>query len=55
MRLPQVSELVKDGLLKNLDGYAQSSGWDSWPASQLEQMRVGANGERGEGRSTPWA
>src|SRR3954469_25342793 len=39
MRLPQVSELVKDGLLKNLDGYAQAFGWDKWPASQLEQMR----------------
>ncbi|GIF51413.1 carbohydrate ABC transporter substrate-binding protein (CUT1 family) [Asanoa ferruginea] len=49
MRLPQVSELVKDGLLKNLDGYAQSTGWDKWPASQLEQMRVGASGQRGDG------
>ncbi|WP_433304862.1 ABC transporter substrate-binding protein [Actinoplanes sp. CA-030573] len=49
MRLPQVSELVKDGLLKNLDGYAQAYGWDKWPASQLEQMRVGANGQRGDG------
>jgi raffinose/stachyose/melibiose transport system substrate-binding protein len=34
MRLPQVSELVKDNLLKNLDGYAQAFGWDKWPASQ---------------------
>ncbi|MEV4620641.1 ABC transporter substrate-binding protein [Asanoa sp. NPDC049573] len=49
MRLPQVSELVKDGLLKNLDGYAQATGWDKWPASQLEQMRVGASGQRGDG------
>jgi raffinose/stachyose/melibiose transport system substrate-binding protein len=49
MRLPQVSELVKDGVLKNLDGYAQAYGWDKWPASQLAQMRVGANGERGDG------
>ncbi|MFC7273119.1 ABC transporter substrate-binding protein [Paractinoplanes rhizophilus] len=49
MRLPQVSELVKDGLLKNLDGYAQAYGWDKWPASQLEQMRVGSNGQRGDG------
>jgi raffinose/stachyose/melibiose transport system substrate-binding protein len=31
MRLPQVSELVKDGLLKNLDGYAEAFGWDQWP------------------------
>ncbi|MEV6301193.1 ABC transporter substrate-binding protein [Actinoplanes sp. NPDC051861] len=49
MRLPQVSELVKDGLLKNLDGYAQAQGWTAWPASQLEQMRVGPSGERGNG------
>jgi raffinose/stachyose/melibiose transport system substrate-binding protein len=49
MRLPQVSELAKDGLLKNLDGYAQAFGWTSWPASQLEQMRVNANGQRGDG------
>jgi raffinose/stachyose/melibiose transport system substrate-binding protein len=50
MRLPQVSELVKNGLLKNLDGYAQAFGWDKWPASQLEQLRVGPGGRpRGEG------
>lgn len=49
MRLPQVSELVKDNLLKNLDGYAQAFGWDKWPASQLEQMRVASNGQRGDG------
>jgi len=50
MRLPQVSELVKDGLLKNLDGYAQAYGWDKWPASQLEQLRLGPGGRpRGEG------
>ncbi|SEG95257.1 raffinose/stachyose/melibiose transport system substrate-binding protein [Nonomuraea solani] len=50
MRLPQVSELVKDNLLKNLDGYATSFGWDKWPASQLEQLRLGPGGRpRGEG------
>ncbi|MFI5952131.1 ABC transporter substrate-binding protein [Cryptosporangium sp. NPDC051539] len=49
MRLPQVSELTKDGLLKNLDGYAKAFGWDKWPASQLEQMRVADSGERGDG------
>jgi len=50
MRLPQVSELVKDGLLKNLDGYAKAFGWDKWPASQLAQMRLGEGGKtRGEG------
>ena len=50
MRLPQVSELVKDGLLKNLDDYAKAFGWDKWPASQLQQMRLGPGGRpRGEG------
>jgi raffinose/stachyose/melibiose transport system substrate-binding protein len=50
MRLPQVSGLVKDGLLKNLDGYAKAFGWDKWPASQLQQMRLGPGGRpRGEG------
>ncbi len=50
MRLPQVSELVKDGLLKNLDAYAAVYGWDKWPASQLAQMRMGPGGRpRGEG------
>jgi raffinose/stachyose/melibiose transport system substrate-binding protein len=49
MRLPQVSELVKDNLLKNLDGYAAAFGWDKWPASELEQVRVGTDGSRGAG------
>jgi raffinose/stachyose/melibiose transport system substrate-binding protein len=50
MRLPQVSELVKDGLLKNLDPYASAFGWDKWPASQLQQLRLGPGGRpRGEG------
>lgn len=50
MRLPQVSELVKNNLLKNLDGYAGVFGWDKWPASQLEQLRMKpGGGARGEG------
>ncbi|SDM35641.1 raffinose/stachyose/melibiose transport system substrate-binding protein [Nonomuraea maritima] len=50
MRLPQLSELVKDNLMKNLDGYATAFGWDKWPASQLEQLRLGQGGRpRGEG------
>jgi raffinose/stachyose/melibiose transport system substrate-binding protein len=50
MRLPQVSELVKDGLLENLDRYAKAFGWDKWPASQLQQMRLAPGGRpRGEG------
>jgi raffinose/stachyose/melibiose transport system substrate-binding protein len=49
MRLPQMSELAKDGLLKNLDGYAKGFGWDQWPSSQLEQLRVDRQGRRGDG------
>jgi raffinose/stachyose/melibiose transport system substrate-binding protein len=50
MRLPQVSDLVKDGLLKNLDGYAQWFGWDKWPSGQLAPLRMGPGGHpRGEG------
>lgn len=49
MRLPQVSELASDGLLLDLDPYAAAFGWDQWPASQLEQMRVDDEGRRGDG------
>lgn len=49
MRLPQMSELASEGLLMNLDPYAESFGWDQWPSSQLEQMRVGDDGIRGAG------
>ncbi|MBO3085168.1 ABC transporter substrate-binding protein [Cellulomonas fengjieae] len=49
MRLPQVSELATDGLLLDLDPYAEAFGWDQWPASQLTQMRVDEDGRRGNG------
>ncbi len=49
MRLPQMSELAKDDLLLDLDPYAAAFGWDAWPASQLEQMRVDDEGRRGSG------
>ena len=49
MRLPQVSELAEDGLLYDLDAAAAAFGWDQWPASQLEQMRVDDEGRRGNG------
>ncbi|PYG01910.1 carbohydrate ABC transporter substrate-binding protein, CUT1 family [Georgenia satyanarayanai] len=49
MRLPQMSELASDGLLLNLDPYAEAFGWDEWPSSQLEQMRVDDEGRRGSG------
>lgn len=49
MRLPQMSELASDGLLLDLDEHAAAFGWDQWPASQLEQMRVDEEGRRGSG------
>ena len=49
IRLPSMVGLVKDGLLKNLDDYATAFGWDKWPAAQLAQNRVAADGTRGSG------
>ncbi|MCC2333661.1 ABC transporter substrate-binding protein [Cellulomonas wangsupingiae] len=49
MRLPQMSDLVGDGLLYNLDEAAEHFGWTEWPASQLAQMRVDEDGRRGNG------
>ncbi len=49
MRLPQMSELASGGLLLDLDPYAEAYGWVDWPASQLEQLRVDADGRRGNG------
>ena len=49
IRLPTMVSLVKDGLLKNLDGYATGFGWDKWPAAQLAQNRVATDGTRGSG------
>ncbi len=44
MRLPTISSLVKDRLLKNLDPYFQEYGWKSFPASQLAQLRTSPTG-----------
>ena len=49
IRLPTMVDLVKDGLLKNLDDYATAFGWDKWPASQLVQNRVAPTDTRGAG------
>lgn len=49
MRLPQMSELTSDGLLLNLDPYAEAYGWTDWPESQLVQLRVDDEGRRGDG------
>ena len=50
IRLPSISDLVKDGLLKILDDYATAFGWDKYPPAQLAQNRVADGGSpRGEG------
>ncbi|MDR3472719.1 MAG: extracellular solute-binding protein [Devosia sp.] len=50
IRLPSISDLVRDGLLKNLDDYATAFGWDKYPPAELAQNRVAAGGSpRGEG------
>ncbi|WP_341720989.1 extracellular solute-binding protein [Micromonospora sp. FIMYZ51] len=50
IRLPTMVDLVKDGLLKNLDPYFDAYGWDKFPASQLVQLRLTDGGaERGNG------
>jgi raffinose/stachyose/melibiose transport system substrate-binding protein len=49
VRLPTMVDLVKDGLLKNLDPYVTAYGWDQWPPAMLVQNRVNESGQRGDG------
>lgn len=50
IRLPTMVDLVKDGLLKNLDPYFTAYGWQKFPPSQLVQLRVAPGGRpRGTG------
>ena len=49
IRLPTMVSFAKQGLLKNLDGYATAFGWDQWPVPQLAQNRVAEDGTRGSG------
>jgi len=49
IRLPTMVSFAKQGLLKNLDEYAASLGWDQWPVPQLNQNRVAEDGTRGSG------
>jgi len=50
IRLPTMVSFAKQGLLKDLDGYATAFGWDKWPVPQLNQNRVSADGIRGSGK-----
>jgi raffinose/stachyose/melibiose transport system substrate-binding protein len=54
MRTPQITGLVKDHVLLNLDRYYKIFGWDKFPASDLEQLRVAPSG-RPQGVGPIWA
>ncbi len=42
--LPTAGNTIKDGLVLNLDPYAEAYGWGDFPASQLNQWRVSDDG-----------
>ena len=54
MRLPQVSGLIHDHLLKSLDGYFKAYRWNTFPASQLASVRAAPTG-RPRGTGPLWA
>jgi raffinose/stachyose/melibiose transport system substrate-binding protein len=54
MRLPQVSGLIHDKLLKNLNPYFKRYGWSKFPASQLASLRAAPSG-RPRGTGPLWA
>ena len=54
MRLPQVSGLIHDHLLKNLNGYFKAYHWNRFPASQLASLRAAPTG-RPRGTGPLWA
>lgn len=49
VRYTSVAQAAKDGILANLDGYAQAYGWDTWPTGTMDQLRTPGDGSRGEG------
>lgn len=46
---PGVAQSAKDGLLANLDPYAEAYHWDTWSQNLLSMARLSADGKRGEG------
>ena len=46
---PLLLDLVANGLVLNLDPYADAFGWDTWPQSILAQVRMDDSGLRGSG------
>lgn len=50
VHLDLTPELVADGLVANLEPYAEAYGWNDWPATQLESLRITDDAtRRGEG------
>ncbi len=49
IRLPTMVSFARQGLLANLDHYADVFGWNDWPVPQLNQNRVAEDGTRGTG------
>ncbi len=49
IRLPTLVTFATQGLLMNLDEYAEAFGWNDWPVPQLNQNRVAEDGTRGSG------
>lgn len=49
IRVTNLVDFSQDGLLLNMDPYFEAFGWDQFPASQIDWMRVNADGIRGEG------
>ncbi|MDR7159162.1 extracellular solute-binding protein [Arthrobacter sp. BE255] len=50
LRTGNLSSLVKNKLITNLDPYAEAYGWDKWPSSQFDTVRVSEDGSaRGNG------
>lgn len=49
IRLPTMVSFATQGLLMNLDPYAEAFGWNDWPVPQLDQNRVAEDGTRGSG------
>ncbi len=49
VRYTSVAQAAKDGIVANLDGYAEAYGWDAWPTGTMDQLRTPGDGSRGAG------
>lgn len=49
VRYPTVATAAKNGILANLQPYAEAYGWTEWPEGMLAQVKVDSDGNRGSG------